>query len=221
VPDITPDAMTSPAHPATLARGIEQLLTLAAARTFVPACERFLFLRHGQTECNARRIFQTAAEPLNATGMAQAGRAADLLAAEPIATIVCSDMPRAHTTARIAAAKHGIEPLPHAGLRERNFGALIGTSSVDIDWAASPQGGETLPGFVERAAAGLQFALGHEAPTLVVAHGGLLYVLAGLFGVPLAPALMGNAHPLRFERAAAGWRATALAAATDTAINLS
>jgi probable phosphoglycerate mutase len=213
--------MTFPSSPAALARGIDRLLPLAAARAFAPACERFLFLRHGQTECNARRIFQTATEPLNATGEAQARRAADLLASEPIASIVCSDMPRAHTTARIVAVRHGLLPLPHAGLRERNFGQLIGTSSVAIDWAASPQGGETLAGFVERAAAGLAFALGHEAPTLVVAHGGLLYVLAGLFGVPLEASLLGNAHPLRFERAAGRWRATPLAAPADTAINLS
>ncbi len=201
-------------------RGLDQLMRLGAALPLAPGCERFYFLRHGQTERNARRIFQAPTEPLNATGMEQARQAAGVLAGEPIATIVCSDILRALDTAIEVASRHGLDPVPHAGLRERNFGALIGSSSVGIDWACAPDGGETLETFVDRSRAGLAYALAHTGPVLVVAHGGSLYVLAAVLGVVLTDAFLGNAQPLRFDRRAGAWRATPLAAADGGAANL-
>jgi probable phosphoglycerate mutase len=110
--------------------------------------DHFYFLRHGQTDCNARRIFQAPDEPLSALGLQQAARAAGLLAGEPIRSIVSSNVNRALTTAHTVSTPHGMAPVVFDGLRERNFGALIGTSSADIDWACEPEGGETLPEFV-------------------------------------------------------------------------
>ena len=201
-------------------RGLDHLLRLAAAQSFEAACEYFYFLRHGQTERNARRIFQALDEPLNATGQVQAQRASTLLAAETIVTVVCSDTRRTLETAATVAAPFGLTARPHAGLRERNFGSLIGTSSVDIDWNCAPQAGETLAEFVNRSAAALLDALAHPAPVLVVAHGGILYVLAGLLNVALDAQALANAHPLRFERADGRWRAQALAAGSDAGLNL-
>ena len=212
--------MTSSAPMHTGPRGLDQLMRLGAAQPLEPGCDRFYFLRHGQTERNARRIFQTPAEPLNATGMAQARRAAGLLAGEPIATIVCSDILRAHDTAIEIASRHSLVPVPHIELRERNFGALIGSSSAGIDWTCVPDAGETLETFVDRSRAGLAAALAHAGPVLVVAHGGTLYVLAAVLGVALTDAFLGNAHPLRFERRAGAWQATPLAAAEGGPANL-
>lgn len=195
--------------------GLLQLATLAAARPLSPACEHFYFLRHGQTECNARRIFQATDEPLSALGLQQAARAAELLAGEPIRSIVSSNVHRALTTAHTVAAPHGIAPLVHEGLRERHFGALIGTSSANIDWACAPEGGETLPEFVDRKRAALDLALAQPGPVLVVAHGGSLYVLAALLGVPIDMDLLGNAQPLRFERDGIAWRVKALLQQVD------
>jgi glucosyl-3-phosphoglycerate phosphatase len=195
--------------------GLLQLQTLAAARPLAPPCERFYFLRHGQTDCNARRIFQAPDEPLSALGRQQAERAAERLASEPRASNVCRDVQRAFDTAHTVAARHAIAPVVHEGLRERNFGALIGTSSAHIDWACAPERGETLHGFVERKRAGLEAALAHPAPVLVVAHGGSLYVLAALLGVAFDAGVMGNAQPLRFDRRAGAWRVTALLSSAD------
>jgi len=195
--------------------GLLQLATLAAARPLEPACDHFYFLRHGQTDCNARRIFQAADEPLSALGLQQAARAAELLAGEPIRSIVSSNVHRALTTAHAVSAPHRMEPLVHDGLRERHFGALIGTSSANIDWACAPEGGESLPEFVERKRAALEFALAQPAPVLVVAHGGSLYVLAALLGVPIDMGLLGNAQPLRFERQGNAWGVTPLLQQVD------
>lgn len=205
-----------------LGRGLERLPTLCASGCEISlAVQRFYFLRHGQTARNALRIFQNIDEPLNANGLAQAERAADLLAAElvaePAVHIVCSDAPRAHTTALAVARRLQREPKPHAGLRERHFGALIGSSSADIDWDCAPTGGETLDQFVARTLAALADAVAHPAPVLVVAHGGTLHVLAAALRVAADASLLANAQPLRFDRDGEGWRVTPLGTPTATA----
>ena len=106
-------------------------------------------------------------------------------------------------------------PTAQAVLRERNFGALIGTSSANIDWACEPEGGETLAQFVARKRAALAEALAQPAPVLVVAHGGTLYALAALLGVPVDLGLLGNAQPLRFDRSGPTWAVTPLSRHAD------
>lgn len=212
---VTPSSASAALH-----RGLSRLIEIASGLTLVPDTDRFYFLRHGQTECNARRIFQSYEEPLNATGIAQAEAAGEILANQPIATIVCSDVARTHHTARIVAAHHRLAPNGSQGLRERHFGELVGTSSLELDWDCRPAQGETLDVFVQRSRDALEAALAEPGPVLVVAHGGTLYVLAALLRVPVSAGLLGNAHPLRFERAGGGWHATALAASRDADVNV-
>ena len=216
---------TAPLH---VSRGLERLPVLcsAAGCQLPEGLQRFYFLRHGQTARNALRIFQSIDEPLNDTGLAQAEQAAALLAEELAGDegvhIVCSDAPRALTTARTVARLLAREERLHAGLRERHFGALIGSSSANIDWDCAPEGGETLDQFVARSLAALAEAVAHPAPVVVVAHGGTLHVLACALGVVLDAALLANATPLRFDRAGTGWTVTRLgtAAVADAAPNL-
>ena len=194
----------------TTAGGLDQLVRLAQAQPLAPACDHFYFLRHGQTGRNALRVFQAPDEPLSELGLQQAAHAAELLAGEPIRTVVCSDARRAFDTAHTVAAALRLTPTAHETLRERNFGALIGTSSANIDWACEPEGGETLAQFVARKRAALDAALRQPAPVLVVAHGGTLYVLAALLGVPVDFTVLGNAQPLRFQRTGPTWAVTPL-----------
>jgi len=189
-----------------MAQGLEEFLALGRGLPLLPTCDHFYFLRHGQTARNLQRIFQAPDEPLNDTGLDQARRAAELLAGETIRTIVCSDAQRAMTTALTVAAPHAIAPLPDEALRERNFGALIGTSSARIDWACEPENGETLAVFMRRKHAALTRVLALPAPVLVVAHGGSLYALAAMLGIPMDMKLLGNAQPLRFARSGTIWR---------------
>ena len=190
--------------------GLDQLVRIAEAQPLSPDCDHFYFLRHGQTGRNAQRIFQAVDEPLSELGLQQAARAAGLLAGEPIRTVVCSDARRANDTAHAVGTALKLVPAAQAALRERNFGALIGTSSANIDWACEPEGGETLTQFVARTRAALDEALRLPAPVLVVAHGGTLYALAALLGVPVDLGLLGNAQPLRFERRGPTWGVTPL-----------
>ncbi|WP_445287951.1 histidine phosphatase family protein [Variovorax atrisoli] len=198
----------TPAH--TRPSGLDQLIRTAADQPLSPDCDHFYFLRHGQTGRNALRIFQAVDEPLSELGLQQAARAATLLAGEPIRTVVCSDARRANDTAYAVATALKLVPAAQATLRERNFGALIGTSSANIDWACEPEGGETLSQFVARTREAIDTALRLPAPVLVVAHGGTLYALAALLGVPVDLGLLGNAQPLRFERRGPRWAVTPL-----------
>jgi len=189
-----------------MSQGLAEFLRLGGELPLLPACDHFYFLRHGQTARNLQRIFQAPDEPLDDTGLEQARRAAELLAGEPIRTIVCSDAQRALTTALTVSERHAVAPLPDEGLRERNFGVLIGTSSAQIDWTCDPQDGESLPVFMRRKHASLSRALALPGPVLVVAHGGTLYALAAMLGVAMDLKLLGNAQPLRFARSGTNWR---------------
>ncbi|WP_295987678.1 histidine phosphatase family protein [uncultured Variovorax sp.] len=202
----TQTAFTAHARPS----GLDQLIRIAADQPLSPDCDHFYFLRHGQTGRNALRIFQAVDEPLSELGLQQAARAATLLAGEPIRTVVCSDARRANDTAYAVATALKLVPAAQATLRERNFGALIGTSSANIDWACEPEGGETLSQFVARTREAIDTVLQLPAPVLVVAHGGTLYALAALLGVPVDLSLLGNAQPLRFERRGPTWAVTPL-----------
>jgi len=191
-------------------KGMEVVRALGV-RPLETATRRFYFLRHGQTDGNLNRIYQGPETPLNATGLAQAEAAAEKLRERPVARLLASDMARAWRTAEAVAATTGASPYKLAWLRERSFGDLIGSSSVDIDWASFPPNGETPSGFVARARTGLAHGISQGDDTLMVAHGGLLYVLSAMLSTRMTGAHFANATPLLFERAADDtWTATIL-----------
>ena len=190
---------------------IEDVFALAAAPPLATAVDHFYFLRHGQTAGNAARIFQTATIELNETGIRQARAAAEKLKAVRFREIFCSHWRRAHDTALIVAEVTGkpLTVLPE--LHERFFGDLIGTSAVNLDWAADPPGGETLREFIERTKRGLETALKVSGdPPLIVAHGGTLRVVVAALGAAVYEAARENATPLEFKREQEGWRLTLL-----------
>jgi len=90
-----------------MTQGLQLLAELAARQPLSPACDHFYFLRHGQTACNARRIFQAVDEPLSELGVQQAHHAASILAGEPVRSILTSGVVRALTTAHTVSAPHG------------------------------------------------------------------------------------------------------------------
>lgn len=189
---------------AGMPKGMQVIRTLAATPLETPTRE-FYFLRHGQTDGNLRRIYQGPDTPLNETGLEQAEAAAEVLAGEPIAAILASDMSRAWVTAQTTARHHSVRLRPLPWLRERSFGALIGSPSHDIDWASAPEAGEPPSAFVARARTGLAHGISHGDRTLIVAHGGLLYVLSAMLGTRMTDAYFQNATPLRFRREGDGW----------------
>ena len=173
--------------------------------------DRFLFLRHGETDGNRTGTFQTPHTPLNAAGEAQAEAAAKRLAGQKIGRIVASPMARAWRTACIAATPHGLLPEPDSLIEERVYLGLAGQKVGRMDWAVDPPGCERLERFVRRTAQGLILAIEeHDVKSgdlLVVSHGGILLVLAALAGIaPGDDSLRRNAVPLVVSREAGRWR---------------
>lgn len=143
----------------------------------------FWFLRHGETDWNAQGRSQGAVDvPLNANGEAQAGRAAGLLGATGIASIVASPLRRARRTAEIVAARLGLPVRYDPELREVAFagreGQPIGTWYEDwIAGIATPPGAESFAELAGRAERAVTRALGETAPVLVVSHGAFFRAL--------------------------------------------
>lgn len=144
-------------------------------------------VRHGQTDWNAERRIQGRTDiPLNDTGRAQALQAADALREGGWERMVSSTLRRASETAEIIASTLGLEPpATHEGLMERDYGIAEGTLVADFhrryDDGTPVPGAETHEQLTKRALRALAeiTADGREAPTVVVAHGG---VIRGLLG---------------------------------------
>ena len=144
-----------------------------------------LLARHGETDWNRAGRWQGWADPpLNETGRGQARRLAAQLRETPFDAVYSSDLRRAHETAEILAAPHGVRVVADPGLREIDVGSWSGLTRAEIEQRfpgmARPDG-ETreqhaarVLGTVERIA---REHLGRRV--LVVTHGGTLRALHG------------------------------------------
>jgi broad specificity phosphatase PhoE len=157
--------------------------------------------RHGQTIWNAERRFQGQSDsPLDETGLAQAERAARLLAALRPDLIVSSDLSRAASTAAPLARLTGLEVILDKDLRERHGGCWEGLTDTEIrerypvehaTW--TPPDGESSAAVADRVAAALQRAAaavagqvtGRDGLAVVVSHGAALRLgMSRLLGMP-------------------------------------
>src|SRR4051794_4104739 len=85
----------------------------------------FWVLRPGGTDWNARNLAQGNVDiPLNATGLAQARSAAQLLRGKTIGAIVASPLSRAKITAEIAAEAIGLPVEIDSDLHECAYGVM-------------------------------------------------------------------------------------------------
>lgn len=166
---------------------------------------RILFLRHGETDWNAKGIIQGwKGGDLNALGRRQAALAARRVSGLDlgISAVLSSDLPRARQTAEVLARslKLGIRPDP--SLRERRFGDWEGRSisqvlerfhlgprtRKDPFLAFDPEGGESMPAFARRMGGFLKRVLAQHAGRTVaaVSHGGPVRICACLaLGLPI------------------------------------
>jgi probable phosphoglycerate mutase len=169
-----------------------------------------IFIRHGETEWNRAQRFQGQMDiPLNDYGRRQAarnGRAIAGILAESDWRLVASPLSRAFETMQIAldaAGQGGRDFATDPTLMEVHYGAWEGLTLDEIaerhpeevhareedKWGYAPPGGESYAMLGERIGEWLKTV---DAPTLVVAHGGVLralhHLLAGLPG-PDAPHL--------------------------------
>ncbi|MCR0984620.1 histidine phosphatase family protein [Roseomonas populi] len=176
----------------------------------------FWFLRHGETDWNARMLSQGQVDiPLNAVGLAQAGRAAEALVGQGIRSIHASTLSRARVTAEIVAARLDLPVTLDAELQECAFGVQEGQEMSGwfqdwIDGVSTPEGAEPFAHLRERAVRAINRATANPGPVLVVAHGALWRAMRQALGLE-ANIRTPNALPLYVEPPAngQGWRFTA------------
>ncbi|MEU6989511.1 histidine phosphatase family protein [Streptomyces sp. NPDC046465] len=157
---------------------------------------RIILWRHGQTAWNLERRFQGSTDiELTETGLAQAKRAARLLASLKPDAIVASDLKRAAATAGELAAITGLPVAHEEGLQETYAGAWQGLTHDEIiarfgdqyaAWkrgeAVRRGGGELETEVADRAApVVLRHAekLPDDGTLVVVSHGGTIRTTIG------------------------------------------
>lgn len=171
----------------------------------------FWFLRHGQTDYNARGLSQGAIDiPLNETGRAQAKSAGAELANRGIVSIVCSPMLRTRETAAIVNQVLGLPVTYEPAIREVIFGGMEGKPLHPWfqDWmegSFTPAGAESFAALTLRVEAALGRILSLPGPVLIVSHGGVFRALRSLMGVS-REGLTPNGQPLYCEPLEDGWR---------------
>src|SRR5947208_8271356 len=106
-----------------------------------------LLARHGETDWNREGRWQGWADPpLNEAGRSQAHELAEQLRHVSFDAVYSSDLRRAHETAEIVAAPHGVPVVPDEGLREIDIGPWSGLTRAVIEErypSGERPGGET------------------------------------------------------------------------------
>jgi broad specificity phosphatase PhoE len=171
----------------------------------------FMFIRHGETDFNLQQTAQGQMDvPLNATGIAQAEAAREVLKDHEFVTVCCSPLKRAKHTAQAIVRDRSNQLVVIDDLAECHLGIGQGTHRGEWfdDWRAelaTPDGAEPYAEFLARALRGVNQALEHEGPVLIVAHGGIYWSLQRY--APLDDSSsVANAIPLSFEPPQSGDR---------------
>ncbi|MFF5208319.1 histidine phosphatase family protein [Streptosporangium sp. NPDC000396] len=183
---------------------------------------RVVCLRHGQTLWNVEHRFQGHTDiPLDATGEAQAARAASLLASLRPTMIVSSDLRRAYDTASALGRLAGLDVAVDKDLRERGGGEWEGLTREEISagWprefaAWEAPGGEPVADVAERVSSSIRrwaAELDSDGMLVIASHGAAIRLgIARLMGLPeeLWPALggLGNCSWSVLEEGRKGWR---------------
>ncbi|GGO04346.1 phosphoglycerate mutase [Microbispora rosea subsp. aerata] len=183
---------------------------------------RVVCLRHGQTLWNVEKRFQGHTDiALDETGIAQAARAASLLAALRPTMIVSSDLRRAYDTASALARLTGLDVAVDKDLRERGGGEWEGLTRDEIKagWpveyeAWEAPGGEDVAHVADRVADAIArwaSRLEEDGLLVVASHGAALRLgICRLLGLPqeLWSAIggLGNCSWSVLEEGRRGWR---------------
>ncbi len=165
----------------------------------------FYFLRHGETESNARKLVAGSLDTaLTDRGHAQARAAAALLAKEPITGVYSSPLRRARDTAVPIAAALNLPVVVIPELAERTWGELEGQPRGSRLRGVTPAGAETTAAFTQRILSALA-RVDSDVP-LVVAHSGIFRVLCHALDIVQIEAPVSNALPLRLTPLTEGWK---------------
>lgn len=162
--------------------------------SLVPNFDYFYFIRHGQTDANKAQILAGGNNdvPLNSDGETQAHQAAQILIrhCSDIQTVYGSPMTRTKQTAEIILSYMNRPFILDENLVEWRLGEWEGrpwneVAPLFLDKSSDPEFGEGRKEFRDRVLMGIQGALQNTSPVLIVAHGGIWYMLQKILNLPL------------------------------------
>ena len=153
-----------------------------------------IFVRHGETEWNAREVFRGRADiPLDETGFKQAGMAGEYLKNEKLEAVYSSPLQRALKTAEAIAGPQKLDVNIVDNLNDIDCGEWEGLSVTEVkeryeevyqDWLDTPEqvkipGGESLDDVTNRALPFVQDAVmrAGEGKIALVSHRAVIKVL--------------------------------------------
>jgi len=158
----------------------------------------FFFVRHGETEANAKGILHDLDLPLNTRGVEQARSIRNLIADLSIETICHSPLARAKETAQIISDWFSAFHVLISDLHECNDDVWLEMIRIEEESAFSFS--METKRFVERSVQGIQKALTYPGPVLVVAHGGIHWAFCHYHAVSSHDWKIHNCIPLHFKK---------------------
>lgn len=167
---------------------------------------QFYFVRHGQTDHNLLekqdKGDHIGSIPLNSTGRNQARAIEPIIRSLPIQTVCCSPMKRAQETKEILLANR---PLPeHLFENFSECNARVWNGMKKWGMQISLPEDEEILFFRDKVQRGLDQMLVLPSPALIVAHGGVHWVLCSLLKIEEHPWAIDNCAIVHFSLRADG-----------------
>lgn len=162
----------------------------------------FYFIRHGQTDWNAKGLIMGQIDiPLDQTGMQQARQLQGLLSKHSFTHVFHSPLQRVLQTMQIATEQLSCLKAPLEELKEWHLGEWEGKpkhQNIMDNIYVYPPGGESWQQFFERTLIGINYALSHDGqPVLIFAHNPTFWALCYYIGLESEP--IKNCQVVYFE----------------------
>jgi len=158
----------------------------------------FYFIRHGETDANLSLDVKVADAnlALNAKGRLQTERAAELMRKIAIKDVYTSSLQRAVETTDILVKNRALSPIELDSLGECTVG--IWKNMIAMEKGRDFELSTSVEDFIAEKLETINFCLQGTDPTLIVAHGGLHWVLCYYMGIENHPWKIGNAQLVHF-----------------------
>lgn len=177
----------------------------ALSKTPLLKRKEFFFIRHGETDANQSHKVD-GDFPLNSRGIAQATSARETIKPHQFKNVCHSPIKRAVETKDLLITQ-GMSEEEIAYLSECT--AAIWRNMVMLEEGSGYTPCTETEQFLYRAISGVNEALEHEGPLLIVAHGGIHWVLCYLLKIENHPWKIGNCQLVHFRPIGdEGWEAS-------------
>lgn len=171
--------------------------------------KEFYFVRHGQTDSNVASIKRDCGDiPLNRVGVDQAHRIEPIVATLPVKTVCTSPLIRTKQTRDIACSRLVAAHIEVMDIAESTM--EIWQEMLALGKNAHKSLNEPVYSFMQRVLKGMNQALLHEGPVLIVAHGGVHWAICCLMEIDEHDWIIENCIVTHFVPKEEGWIASKL-----------